>query len=254
MFLFVFVRFLLCFGAVLESSNTSFRFFLLDYSDVSCLWPESDLLCGLLFLLRFPVFSFNIFHNALHSVVLCWPFWYDLCNFLHFIKHFQSFGKCLSSHLKISWDSMSLFCLCYFLFLQFTCAIVLHFDIIHSVFAEALDVSIVDILNCHILYVSEPTREVLKVRLIQGSAAKINHSNFSANSAMRWTCNKAFMTTQLATYTCRLIVGHIKLWLCSGMSSSLHLSTAHIRWHFFFFISRRGRDGTAHNTRNVAAI
>lgn len=31
------------------------------------------------------------------------------------------------------------------------------FDLIHSVCAEALDVSIVDIFNCHILYVSEPT-------------------------------------------------------------------------------------------------
>lgn len=81
------------------------------------------------------------------------------------------------------------------------------FYIIHSVREEALDVSIVDIFNCHILYVSEPTRGVLKVRLIQ--AAKINHSNLSARSAVRWTCNKAFMTTQQATYTCPLIVGHL---------------------------------------------
>lgn len=100
------------------------------------------------------------------------------------------------------------------------------FYIIHSVCAEALDVSIVDIFNCHILYVSEPTREVLKVRLIQGSAAMINHSNFSAHSAVRWTWNKAFMTTQQATSTCRLIVGHIKLWLqwCEQQLPPFHSS------------------------------
>lgn len=143
--------------------------------------------------------------------------------------------------LKTSWASLCIFCLCYF-FYFYNLLVLLNniFDIIHSVREKALDVSIVDIFNCHILYVSEPTREVLKVRLIQGSAAEINHSNLSARSAVRWTCNKAFMTTQQATYTCRPIVGHVKLWLCSGGSSSLHLSTAHIRWHFFVYM----RSGT----------
>lgn len=153
--------------------------------------------------------------------------------------------------LKTSWDSMCLFCLCHFLFYFSNLLVLLYatFDIIHSICAEALDVSIVDIFNRHILYLSELTWEVLKVRLIQGSAAKTNHSNFSAHSAVRWTCNKAFMTTQQATYTCRLIVGHIKLWLCSGVSSRFHLSAAHIRWHFFVYI----RSGTwwdcAHNSQ-----
>lgn len=103
-----------------------------------------------------------------------------------------------------------------------------------SFFLDCPDVSYM----CHVidLLVLFSILEVLKVRLIPGPTTEINHSNLSACSAVRQTCNKAFNTAHLASYTCCLIMGHIKLWLSSGVSNSHHLSTAHIRGRFFVFI------------------